>query len=172
MTPGRTSLCATVVVVLWAGAVVGAGEQERSALPERPMRTANEATPPVLLEEATPPLRALDLAGLEDRWGITLQGLRLTAAGYMLDLRYHVLDAAKAAPLFVRRTRPILLDEKTGTRFAVLTPPKVGAMRSSNDPKEGKTYFMFFANPGRRLQKGQRVTVTIGDFSVKGLVVR
>ncbi len=118
------------------------------------------------------PLRATDAAGLEYRWGIKLEGLRLTSAGYMLEFRYRVLDAAKAAPLFVRKTKPILRDEATGAVVVVPTPPKTGALRSSNDPKEGRTYFMLFANPGRFIQRHRDVTVTIGEFSVSGLGVR
>ena len=90
----------------------------------------------------------------------------------MLDFRYTVIEGGKAAPLFVRSTKPVLRDEATGAVVAVPVPPKTGALRSSNDPKEGRTYFMFFANPGGFITKNRKVTVTIGDFSVSGLIVR
>ena len=92
-------------------------------------------------------------------------------AGYMLDFRYQVVDARKARPLFERKTKPVLHDEKTGAVLAVPTPPKTGPLRSSNDPKAGRTYFMFFANPGRLVAEGQTVTVTIGQFIVSGIRV-
>lgn len=117
-------------------------------------------------------LRATDRESIARQWGIEIESLRLTAAGYMLDFRYRVLDAVKAAPLFVRKTKPVLLDEKSGAVMVVPVPPKTGALRNSNVPKEGRTYFMFFANPGRFIVKHRTVTVTIGDFSVSGLVVR
>ena len=121
--------------------------------------------------EAPAPMKAIDRAAIEDRWGIQIEGLHLTAGGYMLDFRYRVLDATKAAPLFDRATRPVLTDEKTGIVMAVPVPPKTGPLRSSNDPKEGRTYFMFFANPGHFIAKYNRVTVTIGEFRVSGLIV-
>ncbi len=121
---------------------------------------------------ATRPVPAIDKAGIENRWGIQIDALRLTAAGYMLDFRYRVVDPAKAAPLFDRKTRAILTDEKSGAVMFVPTPPKTGPLRSTNDPKPGRVYFMFFANPGRFIHKSQRVTVTIGEFSVSGLIVR
>jgi hypothetical protein len=120
----------------------------------------------------TPALKASDEAAILDRWGITIEGMRLTAGGYMLDFRYRVVDPDKAAPLFERRTRPVLTDESTGVVMAVPVPPKTGPLRSSNDPKAGKTYFMFFGNPRQMIGKHRRVTVTIGDFTVSGLIVR
>jgi hypothetical protein len=121
---------------------------------------------------AVRPLRAGQRELIEERWGIRIEALRLTAAGYMLDFRYTVLDPAKAEPLFARKFKPVLTDEKTGAVMAVPVPPKTGALRPSNDPKAGRTYFMFFANPGHFVQKYNQVTVTIGEFSVSGLVVK
>jgi hypothetical protein len=89
----------------------------------------------------------------------------------MLDFRYRVVDARKAKPLFERKIKPVLRDEATGAQMTVPTPPKTGALRSSNDPKAGRSYFMFFANPGRFIQRGNTVTVTIGAFSVESLQV-
>ncbi len=143
---------------------------------------APEAAPPqsVGIERSSPPAEAAapvvamaaeDGPAILKRWGIRIESLRLTAAGYMLDFRYHVVDARKAKPLFQRKTKPVLKDEKTGTVMAVPTPPKTGPLRSSNDPKAGRSYFMFFANPGRLIGDGQTATVTIGEFSVYGIRV-
>ncbi len=110
-------------------------------------------------------------AALVRKWGIRVEGIRLTAAGHMLDFRYRVVDARKARPLFERKTKPVLRDEASGVQMAVPVPPKTGALRNSNDPKAGRTYFMFFANPGRFIAAGNRVTVTIGAFSVSGIRV-
>jgi hypothetical protein len=130
-------------------------------------RTPGQAAP-------TTPVVSVDVGdekAILKRWGVRIESLRLTASGYMLDFRYHVVDARKAKPLFVRKTKPVLKDEETGAVMMVPTPPKTGALRSSNDPKAGRTYFMFFANPGRLLAEGRKVTVTIGEFSVSGIPV-
>lgn len=128
---------------------------------------------PVPPEPAVPvvAMAAEDGTAILKRWGIRIEGMRLSASDYMLDFRYHVVDARKAWPIFERKTKPVLKDEKTGTLLAVPTPPKTGPLRSSNDPKAGRTYFMFFANPGRLVAEGQTVTVTIGEFSVSGIPV-
>ena len=116
------------------------------------------------------PLPAADSTAIARKWGIRIESLRLTAAGRMLDFRYRVVDARKAKPLFVRKTKPVLRDEASGLELQVPVPPKTGALRNSNPPRAGKTYFMFFANPGV-LKPGSKVTITIGPFSVGGLEV-
>ena len=109
---------------------------------------------------------------MADLWGIEIEGIRRTSGGYMLDFRFRVLDTAKAAPLFVRATKPYLLDPVSGAKFQVPNPPKTGPLRTSNPPKEGVVYWMFFANPGRYLEPGASVTVVIGDFQAENLIVQ
>ena len=105
--------------------------------------------------------------------GVAVESLRLSAAGYMLDLRYRVLDADRARPLFERTARPILLEEETGAQFAVPTTPKLGQLRSTRvqNVKPGRAYSMIFANPGRIVQPGTRMVLAVGDSRVEGLVV-
>jgi hypothetical protein len=109
---------------------------------------------------------------LAERWGVEVQGLRRVAAGYVLDFRYRVVDPEKAAPLFERRVKPYLEDPSTGARFQVPRPPKVGSLRQTPAaPVDNRTYFILFANPGRALEPGSRVTVVIGDFQATDVTV-
>ena len=114
---------------------------------------------------------ALQGPSIAERWGVEVEGIRLSAASYMLDFRYTVIDAEKARPLFKRQTKPVLIDEASGERFIVPAPPKTGPLRNSNMPKAGRTYGMLFANPGKFIKPGNRVTVVIGDFRAGGIVV-
>jgi len=109
---------------------------------------------------------------MKRQWGVEVLYVRQTAAGYMLEFRYKVLDADKAKPLFERQTKPLLTHEETGARLIVPTPAKTGALRNSNLPLAGHTYWMFFANPGRLVQPGDHVDIDIGAFRVAGLVVQ
>jgi hypothetical protein len=109
---------------------------------------------------------------MKRQWGVEVIGIKHTAGGYMLELRYRVLDPAKAQPLFARRTKPVLLDEASGATLVVPTPPKTGALRNSNAPVAGRTYWMFFANPGGFVKPGRRVSVVIGDFRADGILVQ
>ena len=108
---------------------------------------------------------------VEEKWGVQILGIRLTAAGFMLDFRYRVIDAEKASPLFDRKTKPYLIDQKTGAKFIVPNPPKIGPLRTSNKPEQGRVYWMFFANPGRYVKPGNEVTVVIGDFKLENITV-
>jgi hypothetical protein len=68
--------------------------------------------------------------------------------------------------------KPYIVDEKTGSKFIVPAPPKVGSLRQkSQEPLAGKIYFIMFANPGKFLKQGDRVTVVVGDFRAQNLVV-
>ena len=104
---------------------------------------------------------------------IEVEGIRLSAAGYMLDFRYRVLDPVKAAPLLDRKVKLYLLDEASGARLAVPNAPKVGSLRTSSRSKmtPGRNYFILFANPGRYLQAGSKVTLVAGDAEINHLTV-
>jgi hypothetical protein len=107
----------------------------------------------------------------DEKWGVRVLSIRQSAEGYMLDFRYRVIDAEKAAPLFDRKIKPHLIDEATGAKFLVPEPPKVGALRTTRPPLAGRNYFIIFANPGRYIKKGSKVTVVIGEFRAENLVV-
>jgi len=111
------------------------------------------------------------LVAIEEHWGVRILGVRLSAAGNMMDFRYHVVDPGKAAPLFIRGLQPVLQDEVSGAKFIVPAPPKTGPLRSTNVPQAGRNYFMFFANPARFVRPGNAVTITIGEFRVEHLQV-
>jgi hypothetical protein len=112
-----------------------------------------------------------DGVNIEERWGIQILNIRLTADSHMLDFRYRVVDEQKAAPLFSPKIKPLLVDENTGAVMAVPNVPKVGSMRSTRKPVRDRTYFMLFANPQKHIQPGHKVTVVIGDCRVEHLVV-
>ncbi len=107
---------------------------------------------------------------LKDTWGIELTALRMTAADHMVDFRYRVLDAQKAAPLFKRQTKPYLIHEASGKVLAVPNTAKVGALRNSNIPQQGRIYWMFFGNNGV-VKNGDKVSVVIGEFRADNLIV-
>jgi len=108
---------------------------------------------------------------IDKKWGVEVLSIRLTANNYMLDFRYRVLDTEKASPLFTWKVKPYLIDQASGAKFLVPSPPKVGSLRSTRKPEANRNYFMMFANPAQFIQKGNRVTVVIGDFKAENLVV-
>lgn len=109
----------------------------------------------------------------ENKLGIRMEGLRLSAAGYMLDFRYRVLDPDKAAALLDRKIRPYLLDEATGAQLGVPDTAKLGQLRTTGRNKAvvDRNYFIMFANPGRQVQPGSRMTLVMGDARIENLIV-
>lgn len=128
---------------------------------------------PAMAEGRTVPVAESAAAGkvhprmktyMKRRWGVEVLWVKQTAAGHMLEFRYKVLDAEKAKPLFDRQTKPVLIHQKSGSQLIVPTPGKTGALRNSNTPREGTTYWMFFANPGKLVRPGDQVTIQIGEY--------
>ncbi len=125
--------------------------------------TGRAATP------AAGPARAAST--IEESWGVQIEGIHLSAGGYLLDFRYCVLDPEKARPILDRSARPFLVDEASGRTLIVPDPPKVGPLRPRGEPVEGKSYFVLFGNPGKFIKAGSKVTVVIGDFRAPALTV-
>lgn len=125
-------------------------------------------------EERMAPATMQPAQGAEGKLGIRMEGLRLSAAGYILDFRYRVLDPELAAPLLDRKIRPYLLDEATGAQLGVPDTAKLGQLRTTgrNKVTAEQDYFILFANPGRIVQSGNRMTLVMGDLRIENLVVR
>lgn len=105
-------------------------------------------------------------------WGVDQLSAKLAESGQLVRFNYRVIDAAKAAPLNVRASSPQMIDEKSHASLAVPTMEKVGPLRQSMTPENGKTYWMVFSNKGSLVKEGHRVSVLIGQFRVDGLIVQ
>ncbi|MCK9529945.1 MAG: hypothetical protein M0R77_05180 [Gammaproteobacteria bacterium] len=115
---------------------------------------------------------AISTKEMHERFGIEVQGIRPTAGGYMLDFRYKVVDSEKAAGFLGHHLVPQLVDERRNARLITPAPPKVGPMRQTGAAlKDGRTYFVFFANPGKAVKAGDPVAVVLGDVTLRGLTV-
>ncbi len=109
---------------------------------------------------------------LKDEWGVEIVGARLSAAGYMIDFRYKVIDPEKAKPLFKLQTKPAAIYEKTGDRLHVPSSAKIGSLRQrASTIEKDKTFFIFFGNPARTIQSGEMITIIIGDFKAEHVKV-
>jgi hypothetical protein len=149
------------MLLVWA-LVAGAASGATSAGAETAARDAGGSH--AVAEE-----RAVDL---EQQWGIEITSVRLTAGDHMIDYRYRVLDSDKATDLFKRQIKPYLIHQKTGKVLAVPETAKLGPLRNSNIPQDGKIYWMFFGNAESLVKADDRVTIVIGEFRVEDLVVQ
>lgn len=107
-------------------------------------------------------------AGIVQRSGVRVTHVAVTGDGGLVDLRYQVLDADKAASLHDQATPPLLIDERTG---GVVGELLMGHFHSGR-PRVGLTYYLIFLNPGGILRSGGRVTVQLGDARLPHVRVR
>ena len=170
-TLGQTVIAAehkvTVSTEAAAPTTAAAGQKVKGPDPEWRPPTA----PRVTFKSPVDPEQAKVLA---KEWGVKLINLNVSAAGYMLDFRFHVLDAEKALPLFDHRIKPYVIVERSNAKLPVPMAAKVGAFRTTNrgkNIKADKTYYMLFGNPDSHVKPGEKVTVVIGDFRAEHLVV-
>jgi len=104
-------------------------------------------------------------------WGIDSISVKLVESGELVRFSYRVLDPAKAAVLNDKANVASLDDPQAGVSLVVPTMEKIGALRQSTAPEAGRSYWMTFSNKGRRVARGHRVDVVIGQFKASNLVV-
>lgn len=165
---GLPTFAAALIAAALAGTAVADNPQTLDEVMRTRPTTGSRAMP-----EAAPDATAAEdpSVQLAETWGVEVASIRLTANDHMIDYRYKVVDAAKAVDLFKRKIKPQLIHQETGKVLVVPDTAKVGPLRNSNTPLEGRIYWMFFGNAGNLVKAGDKVTVLIGDFRVEDLVV-
>lgn len=104
-------------------------------------------------------------------WGVELINIKPVASGYMLALRYRIIDPQKGKVLNDRKSKAYLIDQATGTVLAVPALENVGELRPGATPEADRNYFMIFGNPGKLVKTGSLVNFRVGNLHVDGLVV-
>ena len=102
-----------------------------------------------------------------ERWGVDDLHIRRTAEGNLLDFRYRIVDATLAESLLERDRSVYVLHEKSGLKLPVPSTPKAGPLRNTGTPKVGRTYFALFTNPTGMVQRGDRVSVVLGEMNAE-----
>ena len=108
------------------------------------------------------PGQPVDVATLEQKWGIQVKQIGVTADGGLIDFRLMVTDPDKALPLFSVENRPILVVENNGAVVdSLMHPPH------SHDLLPGQTHFFLYNNTNGAIQPGLLVSVIIGDLRLE-----
>jgi len=104
-------------------------------------------------------------------WGVDSLSVKAAESGELIRFSYRVLDSKKARILNDKKVEAFLNSPEHHIQLVIPSLEKVGQLRQSNTPEAGKSYWMAFSNPGRRVKPGDRVNVEIGAFHANGLVV-
>jgi hypothetical protein len=107
----------------------------------------------------------------ELEYGVDSLSARLVESGELVRFSYRVLDAEKARMLNDKQAEPALYGERAQVKLVVPQLEKVGKLRQSSTPVEGKTYWMAFSNKGGYIKPGDHISIVIGTFRASGLVV-
>lgn len=154
---------------LLPGSLVASNVFSQSSQPkQKPASPASTPPKPSGLATFMPRQAQMYYLGL---WGIDSLRVKYTESGEMLRFTYRVVDPVKAAPLNNSKAEPYLYDPQAGVKLVVPQMEKVGKLRQSSTPIEGKSYWMAFSNVGRRVRPGDRVSIEIGPFRAMNLVV-
>ncbi len=163
-----------VVCLACAGVAVGAWADDT---PRAPAKAAVPAAAGGAKAHPRPshyaPDRFAGRAGLNYRlfWGIDSISVRLVESGELVRFTYRVLDPGKAQVLNDKQAQATLDDPKAGVSLQVPTMEKVGQLRQTSTPEAGRSYWVTFSNKGRRVKRGDRVDVVIGQFKANNVVV-
>lgn len=129
---------------------------------------AAHATAPYTVQSVTDAQRT----AARNQWGIDILGVRMTAAGHMLDFRYRVVDREKAGRLIHPKMGLVLVDQDRGEKLPVPRLANVGALQQTRShllPE--RTYSVLFANQSGMITVGSKVTIELGELTVPNLVV-
>jgi hypothetical protein len=106
--------------------------------------------------------------GLVDRIGIRVVQVALTGGGGLIDVRFQVLDPNKAAAVHDPITPPALVDDRT----SVVANDLLMGHSHAGAFKAGLTYFLMFENPGNVVQRGDTVSVLLGNTQLDHIEVQ
>lgn len=147
-----------------AGPIIASLAVAVPALPQH----AHQATAPFTTRSVTEAQRL----AVEQQYGVSILGVRMTAAGHMLDFRYRVLDTGKAGQLIRPKMGLALIDQATKVEMPVPVMDKVGALKQTRSHLfPDRTYSVLFANRGGVLKVGSKVSIQFGDLSLDNLMV-
>ncbi len=156
------------IVVSGAMAGSAAAHAKVTSAASGPAVVAHPAAAPSTFNTVTSGREALLL---RRRWGIDDLHVRSTASGEVIRFSFRVVDAGKARILNDKKAKPYLIVQKTGAKLEVPTTEKVGQLRQTAAPENGREYWMVFGNVGRTAKPGDHVDIVIGEFRANELVV-
>jgi len=107
------------------------------------------------------------LAAFEEETGIRVLRIAMTAGGGVVDLQYQVVDPDKALVVHDDDSPPRLLDAARGLFIA--EPFHEHAARELHT---AVTYHQLIMNGGGLLERGSKVTITVGNATLENLRVQ
>lgn len=183
----RRAVLMVVMLAFLFGLVLGvvssslyAGEMTQAGIGEKTEKSKDSQPkvdwkPPVAKPAVAPlPIDSKIRDKIKEEKGVEILSLQLTAAGYMMDFRFRVVDVKKSKIFFDQKIKPLVHVNKSNAKLPVPMAAKVGAFRMTDrgkNVKENKTYYIVFANPDTHVKSGDKVTMIFGDYKIENMTV-
>jgi len=117
---------------------------------------------------AAPARESVSETVLEEKYGVRIRLVAVTADGGMVDFRYKVLDQNKAMALFGdHKQMPAVIDLDSG-----VTLQMPAGMEHESTLQTGRIYIHHFLNGGGAVKMGDKVAVSFGKVQVEPVVAR
>ena len=106
---------------------------------------------------------------LEEKYGLRVNLIAVTAAGGMVDLRLKILDGEKAKLLLQdKKNFPVLINNDGTITLNVSEDTKSQAIKF----EDGLDLFLLFPNTGNAVKPGTAVTLMFGDTAIESINAR
>jgi hypothetical protein len=115
------------------------------------------------------PDTSISVQALEENYGIKMELIAITAAGGLVDVRYRVIDPAKAAGLMTEDGIMPMLHIADGDNDVVLMPDS--HMRTQK-LVAGRMYFMLIPNAKNVVKRGTSVIVAFNDIALEPIAAK
>lgn len=100
---------------------------------------------------------------IEDKWGVRVSMVGVTADGGMVDVRFTVVDTDKALEMFTgTRNLPVLVAEDSG-----MVLNSTSQMAHKHTLRPGETYFLLYRNTRGAIKSGTPVTLAFKTMRLK-----
>ena len=106
--------------------------------------------------------------GLADRIGVRIVYVAVSGGGGLIDLRFQVVDPDKAAALHDTATPPVVIDETNG----IVIHDLLMGHYHTGPLNPGQVYYLIFDNAGNLVQRGDKVSVLLGNAEVDHVTVQ
>jgi len=156
-----TGLALSALVLLSAAAAAAQSAKARTTA------AAHHGTSPYVGSERSDRARNY----YQSMYGVDSLVLKSVKSDQLIRFSYRVVNADRAKAWAVKEATPTLYDVQSHVSLVVPTMDKVGQLRQSGPPENGKTYWMVFSNKGNVVKVGHRVGISIGAFKASGLAV-
>lgn len=105
---------------------------------------------------------------IEEKFGVRFTFVAATADEGFVDLRYRVVNTGKARNFgHYTETSPMIINEESG---AIVDITRMGLHNHRVEP--GRIYYVLFRNTGGAVQRGDRVTIAVGDLKLEHVIVQ